>query len=195
MSLFGDTIDRAIAALPPKKDPYSQTCRSKIYDGIAVACGWSEAGSPWAVEVEVALHNLCLAVDRAIDTDPVLKEIFDRPPRQFDEDGTPVIDRQGDGFGLCPHCHRMDGYANAGRSHRAYCKKHKVSWVFGANLVDSWKDQTEEEQRAIWAGIGLNTFEDVEPFFWPETLARAEKWHNARAIAAAKVDLDAPVPF
>jgi hypothetical protein len=90
-------------------------------------------------------------------------------------DDTIMSTRQDDSFGLCPHCHRMDGYANAGRSHRAFCREHKVSWFIGSNLFSNWREQTEEEQRANWADIGLDTFEDVEPYFWPETLARAER--------------------
>ena len=77
--------------------------------------------------------------------------------------------RQDDILGLCPHCHKVKGYANAGSSHRAYCKEHKTSWFVGANLFDSWRDQTEEEQRMIWDEIGLDEFEEIDkPFFWPE---------------------------
>jgi hypothetical protein len=79
MGLFGDVVDQAIAALPPKKDPHGKTCRSMVYDAIGQAAYASIGGGPWEVEVEVALHNLCLAVDRAIDGDAVLKEIFDSP--------------------------------------------------------------------------------------------------------------------
>jgi hypothetical protein len=81
-------------------------------------------------------------------------------------------ERQHDIFGLCPYCHRTDGYLNAGRSHRFYCIEHKVSWSAGSNLFSSWQWETEAEQRAKWAEIGLDHFEDVEPFFWrPQTLA------------------------
>jgi hypothetical protein len=82
MSRHGDMIHEAIADLPKKVDDDwtgGKTCRSLIYDAIGDAAYASIRGSPWAVEVEVALHNLCLAVDRAIDADAVLKEIFDRP--------------------------------------------------------------------------------------------------------------------
>jgi hypothetical protein len=82
MSIYGDTIDQAIAALPKKKDgdwTGGKTCRSLIYDAIGDAAYASIKGGPWAVEVEVALHKLCLAVDDAIDSDSILKEIFDRP--------------------------------------------------------------------------------------------------------------------
>jgi hypothetical protein len=72
-----------------------------------------------------------------------------------------------DYFGLCPICHKTDGYANAGRSHRFYCKEHKTSWLVGSNLFSSWRDQTEAEQRKIWDEIGLNDFADVEPYFHP----------------------------
>jgi hypothetical protein len=72
-----------------------------------------------------------------------------------------------DGFGLCPICHKTDGCANAGRSHLFYCKEHKTSWCIGSNLLSSWREQTVEEQHRIWNEIGLNEFEDVEPYFYP----------------------------
>ena len=55
------------------------TCRSLIYDGIGEASYASIRGSPWKVEAEVAIYKLCVAVDVAIDADPLLKEIFERP--------------------------------------------------------------------------------------------------------------------
>ena len=67
-------------------------------------------------------------------------------------------------FGLCPVCHRTDGYANAGKSHIFFCKEHQKSWFVGANLFSSWRDQTEEEQRRIWDEIGLEEFERVKPY-------------------------------
>jgi hypothetical protein len=73
-----------------------------------------------------------------------------------------------DYFGLCPHCHKNDGYVNAGKSHRFYCKEHKVSWCAGSNLFSSWRHQTEDEQRRIWNEIGLNDFADIEPYFPPQ---------------------------
>jgi hypothetical protein len=72
-------VDRAIAALPRERDAERKTCRAYIYSAISEAAGESIGGSPWAVEIEVALHKLCVAVDRAIDADPIAKEIFDRP--------------------------------------------------------------------------------------------------------------------
>jgi hypothetical protein len=90
MSIYGETIDRAIAALPKLKDTEATTYRSGIYAGIADAASASICGSPWA-EVEVALRSLCLAVDRTIDANPVLGEIFDRPKHKNDC--------------LCPICH------------------------------------------------------------------------------------------
>jgi hypothetical protein len=71
-----------------------------------------------------------------------------------------------DEFGLCPICHRIDGYANAGRSQHFYCKEHKMSWCLGSNILSSWRKQTEEEQRKIWNEIGLDEFEDVQPYFY-----------------------------
>jgi hypothetical protein len=70
-----------------------------------------------------------------------------------------------DYFGGCPTCGKNDGYLNAGRTHVFYCREHKVSWIFGANLFDSWKDETEDEQREKYKLI--EGFERVEPI-WPE---------------------------
>jgi hypothetical protein len=67
-------------------------------------------------------------------------------------------------FGLCPICHKSDGYANAGRSHRFYCKEHKTSWLFGSNIFSDWRWQTKEQQRAIWDEIGLDDFTTVKPY-------------------------------
>jgi hypothetical protein len=91
-------------------------------------------------------------------------------------------------FGVCPICHKTDGFANAGKSHRFYCRKHRVSWGVGSNLFSSWRNQTEEEQRRIWNEIGLNDFEDVEPHH-PVTLRRvcrpaAEQVAAVRTMAA-----------
>jgi hypothetical protein len=92
----------------------------------------------------------------------------------IERDGAQMSEREDDFFGLCPYCHRGNGYANAGRSHRAYCREHKVSWLIGSNLFSSWRHETNEQQLAIWSEIGLDDFEDIMPFFWPETLAGAD---------------------
>ena len=81
------------------------------------------------------------------------------------------IDNEGvtveEHFGVCPHCHKTDGYLNAGKSHVFFCKEHKVSWNVGSNLFSSWREQTEEEQRQLWDEIGLETFERIEPYHPP----------------------------
>jgi hypothetical protein len=75
--------------------------------------------------------------------------------------------RMHDLFGLCPICHKTDGHANVGRRHVFYCKEHKTSWCIGSNLLSSWREQTEEEQHRIWNEVGLDEFEDVEPYLYP----------------------------
>jgi hypothetical protein len=77
------------------------------------------------------------------------------------------VDLEDDYFGLCPICHKTDGYANAGRSHRFFCKEHKTSWCIGSNIFSDWRHQTEEEQRRIWNEIGLADFQDVKPYSHP----------------------------
>jgi hypothetical protein len=50
-------------------------------------------------------------------------------------------------FGLCPTCHKTDGYLNVGRSHWFVCDEHRTKWCAGANLFSSWREETEAEQR------------------------------------------------
>ena len=70
-------------------------------------------------------------------------------------------------FGLCPVCHRTDGYINIRRGHWFYCKEHRTFWYIGSNLFSSWKDETEEEQHRIFDELGMESFERVEPFHPP----------------------------
>jgi hypothetical protein len=78
-----------------------------------------------------------------------------------------IDEADDDYFGSCPICHKTDGYANAGRSHRFFCKEHKTSWCVGSNLFSDWHHQTEEEQRRIWNEIGLADFQNVKPYHHP----------------------------
>jgi hypothetical protein len=66
-----------------------------------------------------------------------------------------------DYFGVCPICHKNDGYANAGQTHVFFCKEHKERWIAGADIFSDWRYQTEEEQRRIWNEIGLDHFERI----------------------------------
>jgi hypothetical protein len=66
---------------------------------------------------------------------------------------------QADGrFGLCPHCHNHDGYINIGSSHWFICDEHKVMWCIGSNLFSSWREETEDEQRAIYDKHGIDGY-------------------------------------
>jgi hypothetical protein len=70
-------------------------------------------------------------------------------------------------FGGCPKCGGTDGYANVGRSHWFFCREHQTKWCCGANLFSSWRDQTEEEQRAFYETNALGSFEEVVPIVRP----------------------------
>ena len=48
-------------------------------------------------------------------------------------------------WGDCPHCGYNDGYINISRTHYLICVKHKWAKAFGANLLSSWRDETEED--------------------------------------------------
>jgi hypothetical protein len=79
MSFHSTNVDLSLAQMPKLQDDKHKTCRSLIYDGIVEAACASIRGSPWKIEVHIALKQLCLAVDAAIDADEWLKGIFDQP--------------------------------------------------------------------------------------------------------------------
>ncbi len=70
-------------------------------------------------------------------------------------------------FGLCPICHKTDGYHNVGRSHWFRCDTHRVKWCYGSNIFSSWRFETEQEQREKYDAGGYGFYKEVEPFFYP----------------------------
>jgi hypothetical protein len=68
-----------------------------------------------------------------------------------------------DYFGVCPICRKHDGYINVGRGHWFLCHEHKIKWFAGSNLFDSWKEQTEEEQRKRYDALGVGNYTEVSP--------------------------------
>lgn len=88
-------------------------------------------------------------------------------------------DRDDSHFGECPECGRNDGYLNAGKTHRFYCRQDRTAWYVGSNLFSSWRDETEAEQRAKWADIDMESFRDVKPVHDGATI----RWLRARRIS------------
>lgn len=70
-----------------------------------------------------------------------------------------------DYFGVCPHCHKSDGFVNIGKEHWFFCHEHKTMWFVGSNLFDSWKHETEEGQWAEYARLGLAQYYRIENSF------------------------------
>jgi len=68
-------------------------------------------------------------------------------------------------FGLCPVCHKTDGYINIGRAHWFLCEAHKTKWFIGENLFSSWIYETGAEQRADYDRLDFGSFQAVEPFY------------------------------
>jgi hypothetical protein len=58
-------------------------------------------------------------------------------------------------FGVCPQCHRNDGYINVGREHGFFCKQHR------ANMFNTWKTETEAAQRCAYDELDFDKFETV----------------------------------
>ena len=77
-----------------------------------------------------------------------------------------VVDMTGY-WGVCPECRRTDGYLNVGRGHWFYCREHRTLWYVGSNMFSSWRYQSEDEQRAIYAQVfgDGGEWRDVEPVY------------------------------
>jgi hypothetical protein len=52
-------------------------------------------------------------------------------------DNTRPDDYFGGYFGLCPVCHKLDGYLKADSTDILFCNEHRVSWVAGAGNFSS----------------------------------------------------------
>ena len=53
-----------------------------------------------------------------------------------------------DQFGLCPVCSNDPEILNVGRDHFAICRKHKVYWPLGSNLISGWRNDEPETLEA-----------------------------------------------
>ena len=74
-------------------------------------------------------------------------------------------EREDDHFGLCPVCHKSDGYLNIGKTHMGVCHAHKKAWPVGMNLFSSWEHETEEDWKRN--AKTLVEYEEVEGFTYP----------------------------
>lgn len=73
---------------------------------------------------------------------------------------TDEMSRHYTGHAGCPTCNGGDGMVNVGRGHLAYCLRHRVTWWIGHNLFSGWQDESEDEQRARFDGLGLGEFDE-----------------------------------
>lgn len=95
-----------------------------------------------------------------------------------------------DYFGVCPTCKKSDGYINIGKGHWFYCREHKVRWFVGSNLFSSWRDETEEEQHAQYAELGMGDFWDVVPLEVSRLASEADqRWSAKLPIIQARAGL------
>ncbi len=65
-------------------------------------------------------------------------------------------------FGLCPECHKTDGYMNIGRTHVFTCEEHGTWWIAGSNLFSCWREETELEWRRN--AKRLDSWREVRPY-------------------------------
>ena len=72
-------------------------------------------------------------------------------------------------FGVCPICHKTDGYLNVGNDHWFLCHTHKTKWAVGANLFSSCMDETPEQQRAEQEKIGFASYTQVRAYYRVDT--------------------------
>jgi hypothetical protein len=80
-----------------------------------------------------------------------------RQPMQFGFESS-----QDNYFGGCPICGKNEGYINVGSDHYCICTLHKKAWYVGSNLFSSCKDETKEEQQAVWDKLGMDDYEQVD---------------------------------
>jgi hypothetical protein len=109
-----------------------------------------------------------------------------RPGTGEEEDEAKGIQNFKDHFGTCPHCHDYSDIINIGRSHWMICETHKTKWWLGSNLFSSWRDQTEDEQRAIYDAKGIDTFDEVKPCYPAPTDAEIAERAEAKAKQAVE---------
>jgi hypothetical protein len=95
-----------------------------------------------------------------------------------------------DYFGVCPHCHKHDGFINIGRGHWFYCREHKVKWCAGSNLSSSWRNETEGEQRKIYDELGFGEFKHIAPWH-----RRKVTWSPPPPPASPGHFIDDDMPF
>lgn len=101
-----------------------------------------------------------------IDAEAITSASPSSRPAFGDDPPTPLLELvdtiPDDYFGVCPECGKTDGFINVGRGHWFYCREHKTKWLFGENQFDSWRDETEDEQRARYDELGFGDFRRVE---------------------------------
>ena len=66
-------------------------------------------------------------------------------------------------FGVCPICHKTDGYLDIGSKYVFFCIKHRVRW-YPSNILSEGGDETEAEQCRM-SELGLWDFADVEAHY------------------------------
>jgi hypothetical protein len=82
-------------------------------------------------------------------------------------------------FGACPVCHGSDGYINIYKEHWFYCQEHKTKWSPGFNLLSSWRDETEAQQRARFNELDFGSYREVKPWCHPENKNSAERFGDS----------------
>jgi hypothetical protein len=98
-------------------------------------------------------------------------------------------------WGVCPICHRNDGYVNlvnnegTGASHYMVCETHKTCWAFGANLLSSWMDEAPDEREA--SRKKLEQYRRVKPFHGLIDFAADDRnQQEIDAVTAEAVELE-----
>ena len=82
-----------------------------------------------------------------------------------------------------------------------FCREHKKSWDIGSNLFSSWRDETEDEQRAAWDEAGLEDCKRVEPIYPTQPLTSRLNsrlrmwWYRLRHSLRHRPEEDDGIPF
>ena len=111
------------------------------------------------------------------------EEMIHGPARALTMEGEQVDDY----FGVCPTCHRTNGFINVGSGHWYFCSEHKTAWCIGSNLFSCWRDETPEQQKAEYDRLGFGEYEEVRPC-GPQHFCAALKGEPLNAAAAEMLE-------
>jgi hypothetical protein len=124
-------------------------------------------------------------------------KVAERAVELTDSDTPPVsclvcnaapCNKEAEYFGVCPTCHKNDGYINIGTEQWFICEAHKVMWCIGSDVFSGWMSETEVEQRALREKLGIREYKLLEDEVLFPTAAKGESTDDKQTECFDVVD-------